>query len=267
MKDYYSILGITKNATQDEIKEAYRQLAKKYHPDKHMNNPLGDLAAEKFKEIKEAYDSLMKGTSESYSNNSYNNESQKSHYHSYSNPDTDMYNNLMQEVTDLISKKSWRESIRLAERAISIDSSKADAYSLKGVAHYAVNEYASAEIATTSAINRGNLEHHTMFVHGSSLVALGKYEKGIESLLTFLNFFPEEPDVIGLLAVAYEKIGNNERGKSYWDRLKYLDPNNEMLSSRSKVWNVGSGNYVAKEDGKSAACCFCLLLECIFDCF
>lgn len=54
MKDYYKILGISKNATADEIKKAYRKLAVKYHPDK--NKELD--AAEKFREIAEAYSVL-----------------------------------------------------------------------------------------------------------------------------------------------------------------------------------------------------------------
>nr|XP_033324355.1 dnaJ protein homolog 1 [Megalopta genalis]XP_033324357.1 dnaJ protein homolog 1 [Megalopta genalis]XP_033324358.1 dnaJ protein homolog 1 [Megalopta genalis] len=53
-KDYYKILGITKNATDDEIKKAYRKLALKYHPDKNRNAG----AEEKFKEIAEAYEVL-----------------------------------------------------------------------------------------------------------------------------------------------------------------------------------------------------------------
>lgn len=54
-KDYYQILGVEKNASQDEIKSAYRKLAKKYHPDLNKDNP---DAADKFKEVNEAYEVL-----------------------------------------------------------------------------------------------------------------------------------------------------------------------------------------------------------------
>ncbi|HHW92805.1 MAG TPA: molecular chaperone DnaJ, partial [Firmicutes bacterium] len=54
-KDYYEILGVSRDATQDDIKKAYRKLARKYHPDVNQNDP---KAEEKFKEIKEAYDVL-----------------------------------------------------------------------------------------------------------------------------------------------------------------------------------------------------------------
>lgn len=60
MNDPYKVLGVPTNATEAQIKEAYRELAKKYHPDKYINNPLADLAAEKMREINEAYDTLMK---------------------------------------------------------------------------------------------------------------------------------------------------------------------------------------------------------------
>ena len=55
MSDFYEVLGVSKDATLDEIKKAYRQGAKKYHPDANPNDP---SAVEKFKEIQEAYDTL-----------------------------------------------------------------------------------------------------------------------------------------------------------------------------------------------------------------
>ena len=63
--DPYEVLGVREGADEETIKKAYKELVKKYHPDKYVNNPLADLAAEKMKQINQAYDTLMKkgGTS------------------------------------------------------------------------------------------------------------------------------------------------------------------------------------------------------------
>lgn len=60
MKDPYQILGINRDATDDEVKDAYRQMARKYHPDNYGDNPLSDLAKEKMQEINEAYDAIIR---------------------------------------------------------------------------------------------------------------------------------------------------------------------------------------------------------------
>ncbi len=81
MKDPYEVLGVPHGASEEDIKKAYRELVRKYHPDKYTDNPLADLAQEKMKEINEAYDTLTKGgagasrtgysSADSYSGTSY----------------------------------------------------------------------------------------------------------------------------------------------------------------------------------------------------
>ena len=63
MKNPYEVLGIREGASEDEIKKAYRELVKKYHPDQYRDNPLSKLAEEKLREVNEAYDHLMKNFS------------------------------------------------------------------------------------------------------------------------------------------------------------------------------------------------------------
>lgn len=59
MTDPYKVLGVEPTATDEQIKSAYRELAKKYHPDANAQSSLSELAEEKMKEINEAYDAIM----------------------------------------------------------------------------------------------------------------------------------------------------------------------------------------------------------------
>ena len=66
----YEVLGVPEGADEETIKKAYKELVKKYHPDKYVNNPLADLASEKLKEVNKAYDMLTKkGSNTSYGGN------------------------------------------------------------------------------------------------------------------------------------------------------------------------------------------------------
>ena len=71
MADPYKVLGISPNATDGEVKQAYRDLARKYHPDAYQDNPLSDLAAEKMKEINEAYDQIMESRKNGFNKGSH----------------------------------------------------------------------------------------------------------------------------------------------------------------------------------------------------
>ena len=71
MNDPYSVLGVDPSASDDEVKRAYRELARKYHPDNYQNNPLADLAEEKMKEINEAYDEIQRRRKDGQGGGSY----------------------------------------------------------------------------------------------------------------------------------------------------------------------------------------------------
>ena len=60
MTDPYEVLNVPNTATDEEVKKAYRELARKYHPDNYHDNPLADLAQEKMKEINAAYDAIQR---------------------------------------------------------------------------------------------------------------------------------------------------------------------------------------------------------------
>ena len=71
MNDPYRVLGVSRDASEEEIKKAYKALSRKYHPDANINNPNKDQAEEKFKEIQAAYQQVMKERTEGYGSSGY----------------------------------------------------------------------------------------------------------------------------------------------------------------------------------------------------
>ncbi len=93
MKDPYEVLGVSRTASDAEIKKAYHELVKKYHPDNFADNPLADLASEKMKEVNEAYDSITKSRAGAgkTSSSGYGSSSYGCSYSSYSGTDYGRY--------------------------------------------------------------------------------------------------------------------------------------------------------------------------------
>ena len=67
MTDPYEVLGLKRGASDEEIKKAYRNLSRRYHPDANINNPNAAQAEEKFKQVQAAYDQIMKEKEQGYS--------------------------------------------------------------------------------------------------------------------------------------------------------------------------------------------------------
>lgn len=71
MSDPYKVLGITRSATDDEVKKAYRTLSRKYHPDANINNPNKEQAEEMFKLVQQAYQQIMREREQGPMNSGY----------------------------------------------------------------------------------------------------------------------------------------------------------------------------------------------------
>lgn len=83
MKNPYEVLGISPSATNEEVRDAYRALAKKYHPDNYVDSPLADMAEEKMKEINSAYDEILRIRAEGKSSSSQSSDSQSGYKGAY----------------------------------------------------------------------------------------------------------------------------------------------------------------------------------------
>lgn len=98
MSDPYSILGVSPNASDDEVKRAYRELARKYHPDNYQNNPLADLAEEKMKEVNEAYDAINHMRSGGASGSTYQQQTGYAYQQQRQSSATPIYNRVRQLI-------------------------------------------------------------------------------------------------------------------------------------------------------------------------
>lgn len=139
MRDPYEVLGVDRSASMDEIKQAYRNLAKHYHPDNYATNGLQDAANKKMQEINEAYDSIVNGktaNSTSYSSyNTQNDSSQNSYGGSYYGSNSRGPVNDYSYVRNLIDMNRLDDAEKLLEN-MDVSSRDAQWFYYKGRINY-----------------------------------------------------------------------------------------------------------------------------------
>lgn len=106
MSDPYKILGISRNATDEEVKKTYRQLSRKYHPDANVNAPNLDQIEEKFKEIQQAYQQIMDEREHGYSSGSYGSYGSNQSYGGE-------YSVKMQAAANFINSRHYAEALNV----------------------------------------------------------------------------------------------------------------------------------------------------------
>ena len=156
-KNPYDVLGVSPNASDDEIKRAYRDLTRKYHPDANVNNPLADLAEEKFKEVQEAYDTIMHeraagGSSGGYSSGSSTTSGNYSYGGSsygggYSNAQMDPR---LQAAANYINSRRYREALNTLDQ---VPERSALWYYLSGCANAGIGNNILARDHAAQAVN------------------------------------------------------------------------------------------------------------------
>lgn len=151
MNDPYKVLNISPDATDEQVKQAYRSLAKKYHPDNYANSPLAETASEKMKEINDAYDKILAERKKA--------KSQGQNYQTYHTNQTRFSN-----IRAMINAGRFTEAEQMLSNIISTERD-AEWYYLMGVIVYRKGwlEDAYNYFETACKMDPGNAEYKSIY--------------------------------------------------------------------------------------------------------
>ena len=164
-KNPYDVLGVSPSASDDEIKKAYRDLTRKYHPDANVDNPLADLAEEKFKEVQEAYDTIMRerssGSSGSYSYGGSSSGSSGSYSYGGGTSQGGAPDPRLQAAVNYINSRRFREALNTLDQ---IPERSAMWYYLSGCANAGLGNNVLARDHAAQAVNMepNNLQYRQL---------------------------------------------------------------------------------------------------------
>lgn len=166
MADPYQVLGVSPSASDEEIKKAYRSLSRKYHPDANVNNPNRAQAEEKFKEVQQAYDQIMK---EKQQGSSYGGERSTGGYGYYGGGRTyqsEADSPQMRAAASYISNRRYAEAINVLN-GIPLDERKARWYYYSALANQGAGNNIQAMEHAKRAVEMepSNMEYRQFLQH------------------------------------------------------------------------------------------------------
>jgi len=220
-KDYYSILGVTKSSTKEEITRAYRKLAARYHPDKHQGNPLADLAEEKFKQINEAYHALV-GDDYHYTNIRRTKSSPGKEDIS-----SDAKDSLYRGVI-FFNQGNYKKAIKYFENSLKISKSPS-LYNLLGLAYCETGEYRKAldPLVKATELDEGNGKY--FLDAGYAFYQLKAWDLSISYLIEAYNILDNPRRLAATcvyLAICNYNIGKSARAEFFLEEAINYDPEN-----------------------------------------
>ena len=147
----YEVLGVSPSASNDQVKRAYRDLSRKYHPDSYSDNPLAGLAEEKFKEVQEAYDQIMREREGGSGTYEYGNHSAGSSQQEVE----------LQAAVNFINNRRYQEALRVLSRQ---PARTARWYYCSAAAHYGLGNNVQALNDAQTAVNMepNNMEYRSL---------------------------------------------------------------------------------------------------------
>ncbi|MDD6058359.1 MAG: J domain-containing protein [Clostridiales bacterium] len=165
MRDPYQVLGVTPNASDEEIKKAYRSLSRRYHPDANVNNPNRAQAEERFKEVQQAYDQIMKEKQQG-SSYSYGYGYRYGHAGGQSGQRTENVSPKLQAAANYIANRCYAEALNVLN-SIPFGERHARWYYFSAVANQGVGNNITAKEHAARAVQMepSNMEYRQFLQH------------------------------------------------------------------------------------------------------
>lgn len=162
MMDPYEILGVTRSASDDEIKKAYRNLSRKYHPDANINNPNKAMAEEKFKQVQQAYDQIMKQRQQGFAQEDYGGY----YYNGNASSSKTQENVKLQAAANYIRNRYYKEAIHVLED-IPFSERNAAWYYYSAIANNGMGNtaYAMEQIQRAIMLDPNNMQYRQFQQH------------------------------------------------------------------------------------------------------